>query len=389
MTVKAGTKKPSKPHKDFPLYAHASGQWAKTVRGKKYFFGAWDDPDEALRRYRAEIDGILAGINRETQSATPTVGTLVNSFLNSKEKQCEAGELSQRTFNDYHRVCAALVEFFGKPRRLETIGPDDFTLMRSQFPDTWGPTSINNRIRDVSTVFKFAYDVDAIDRRINTGPNFKRVSKKRQRLHRQGNATVREFTATEVHQLIAASPAQLKAMIYLGLNAGFGPADCGRLQIAEIDFDGAWLSGLREKTAVGRAAWLWPETLDAIRDAIEARPPSRKPEWDALAFLTSHRRPWYVDGDNSSPIQQAFKKAAEAAGCYRKGVGHYVLRHMLEKHGGTDQPAINCVMGHSDGSMAELYREIGKDRGVARKRVKKVCQTVRKWFLAGKPEVES
>ncbi|MEO1530413.1 MAG: hypothetical protein AAFX06_33915, partial [Planctomycetota bacterium] len=67
---------------------------------------------------------------------------------------------------------------------------------------------------------------------------------------------------------------------------------------------------------------------------------------------------------------------------------HSVLRHMLEKPGGTDQPAINCVMGHSAGSMAELYREIDKDRGVARKRVKKVCQSVRKWFLAGKPEAE-
>ena len=37
--------RPGKPHPDFPLFPHATGRWAKTVRGRFCFFGkAADDP---------------------------------------------------------------------------------------------------------------------------------------------------------------------------------------------------------------------------------------------------------------------------------------------------------------------------------------------------------
>ncbi|WP_182865017.1 tyrosine-type recombinase/integrase [Rhodopirellula sp. JC639] len=379
MSVKDGTTRPSKPHKDFPLYAHASGQWAKTIRGKKYFFGTWDDPDAALAKYRASIDAILAGATPTTPSGPGTVGWLCNTFMDAQQAKCDQGDLAKRTLKDYHRVCKYIAEIFGKGRRLETLGPADFQFMRSKFSPDWSPATINTRIRDVSIVFKFAYDVEAVPTRINTGPNFKRVSKKRQRLHKR-NQNTKRFTAAEIHKLIDAAPVQLRAMIYLGINAGYGPADCGRLSVSDIDFKRHWLRGLREKTGIERSAWLWPETMAAIRDAMEIRPPARKPEWDDLVFMTTHRKPWYVDGENTSPIQQAFKKAAEAAGVYRKGVGHYALRHTLETEGGTDQAAIDFIMGHVEGTMAGEYRE-----GVPDERVKKVCQQMRKWFKAGKP----
>ena len=59
-------------------------------------------------------------------------------------------------------------------------------------------------------------------------------------------------------------------MILLGINCGFGNHDCGTLPKSAIDLEAGWVNYPRPKTAIERRCPLWPETIEAIREAIEA-----------------------------------------------------------------------------------------------------------------------
>ena len=62
--------KPAKPYPEFPLTAHPAGVWCKKIRGQLFYFGPWDDPDGALRRYNEQKDDLHAGRTPATTTST-------------------------------------------------------------------------------------------------------------------------------------------------------------------------------------------------------------------------------------------------------------------------------------------------------------------------------
>ena len=68
-------KKAKKPHRDFPLFLHATGQWAKKVRGKLHYFGV--DANAALDKWLAGRDDLLAG---RTPRLHPKAGPSVREW---------------------------------------------------------------------------------------------------------------------------------------------------------------------------------------------------------------------------------------------------------------------------------------------------------------------
>lgn len=89
--------KPAKPYPEFPLTAHPTGYWCKKVRGKLHYFGPWDDPDGALKKYLDQKDDLHAGRQPRPDAEALTVKELVNAYLNHKRAQIDAGELSTHT----------------------------------------------------------------------------------------------------------------------------------------------------------------------------------------------------------------------------------------------------------------------------------------------------
>ena len=91
-----------------------------------------------------------------------------------------------------------------------------------------------------------------------------------------------------------------RAMVLLGINCGMYPKDMADLPRNAVDLERAWIDFPRMKTALERECPLWPETVAALREAIDAMPRSGQKEAEGRVF----RRP--EDGGISAgarPIQ--------------------------------------------------------------------------------------
>jgi hypothetical protein len=173
--------KPVKPHKDYPLYAHASGRWAKRIRGRIHYFGPWDDPQAALEKYLEQRDDLLAG--RTPREAGLTVELLCEQFLDAKKAKVASHELTQRSWDDYYDTCKQIVKVIGR-RAVEGLRPDDLERLRQSFAKTHGPTALANDVGRSRVVFNYAYKQGLIDRPVRFG-EFRKPSRATIRGERQ------------------------------------------------------------------------------------------------------------------------------------------------------------------------------------------------------------
>jgi integrase len=367
--------KPSKPYPDFPLFAHATGRWAKKIRGKLHYFGPWSDPDAAVNKYLDQKDALHAGRKPRLDTEAVTVKDVVNAFLNHKDALLNAGELSPRTREEYQRTADMLVREFGKLRIVADLEPDDFASLRNKMARKWGPHRLAKIIQYVRSVFKHAVESGLIDRPMRFGPGFNRPTKKTIRLHR-AKQDIKLFTADEIRKLLDAGSEQMKAMVLLGINAGFGNADCGNLPLTALNLDGGWIDYPRPKTGIKRRCPVWPETVDALKAVLAKRKEPKDPLDADLVFITKYATGWAKD-TSSNPVSQETRKLLNSLGIN----GHrnfYCLRHTFRTVADEqkDQPAIDQIMGHESAHMSSFYRE-----GISDERLRSVTDYVHAWLF--------
>jgi integrase len=370
--------KPDKPYPEFPLTPHPAGVWCKKFRGKLHYFGRWDDPQGALDEYLRVKDDLHAGRTPRPDRQALTVKELVNHFLNHKDAAVKAGELSLQSRADYQEVTDLLIAHFGKTRLVSDLAAEDIAALRNKMTQRWGPVRLGNVIQRTRSVFKFALDADLIDRPARFGPGFQRPSAKTLRLHKAAQGA-KLFTAEEIRRMLDGAEVQLRAMIYLGVNCGFGMSDCGRLPLNALDLAGGWVNFARPKTGIPRRCPLWPETVTAIKEALAQRKGPKDAADAGVAFLTAQGLPWHKE-KMSSPMCFKVGQVLKRLGINgRKGLGFDTLRHTFRTVAdeSKDQPAVDHIMGHARDDMASIYRErIGDER------LRAVAEHVRTWLFS-------
>lgn len=288
-------KKPGKPYADFPLYPHATGKWAKTIRGKAHYFGTWADPMGALEEYKAVADALHAGRTPTTDSNIVELKDVCNAFISSKAIDAESGKLSPRSYVDYDRACRALIDAFGRNRNALDLGPLDFEKLYGQLSRKFAISTLGREVTMVKSIFTYAYQSDIIDRPPKYGPKFKGPSKtdrRKAKAKQERENGPKIFSADDIRRMLDAAPIQVKAMIFLAINGGLGNMDISELHHDALDLDGGWLDYPRPKTGIERRCPLWTETVSALREAIANRRQPAADEYRKRVFLTRNGLPW-------------------------------------------------------------------------------------------------
>lgn len=368
-----------KPHPDFPLYPHSSGRWAKKVRGNREFFGSTlKDPkgEAAIEEWLRVKDFLLAGKPRPPKGNYVSLKDVIDSFLHHKKQAVESGEMAQRTWDRYFAGGTRLADWLGRETPVANIGQSDFQKLRSKMAEKFGPVALGNEIQIVRSIFGYGVKTDLLEKEPKYGVSFDKPSAKTLRMNKAAKGS-RLFTAEQLQEVMKLARPAMKAMILLGLNGGLGNTDVAEMTIRPLDLDGGWLDYPRIKTGMPRKVPLWPETVAAIRVAIQKRR-QHTHEADADLLFIGARGESYVGKHKGYRVTAEFARLLKEAKIPDRSF--YDLRRTFQtiaEEKSVDLVAVKAIMGHapSSGDMSEVYRQRVTDE-----RLRAVVDGVRGWL---------
>jgi integrase len=269
-----------------------------------------------------------------------------------------------------------LICVFVKQKLVVEFRPKDFSRLRRRLAIGVSSTTLFNGIGRARVVFNDAWDEALIERSVRYGQGFRKPTQKTL-CKTRARRGAKLFKANELRAIIGAAGQPLRAMIYLGINCGLGNTDCMLLPLSAVA-DG-WLDFPRPKTGIERRMPLWPETLEALEEALAQRPtPCREAE--GRMFVTKYQNTWDPKSTTDNPISKEFRKVLDALNLYRPKVGFYALRHTFQTIGAMtlDKDAVRYIMGHVNDpqDMSAVYNETCPSD----ERLKKVTDFVRDWL---------
>jgi len=336
----------------FPLTLHKTGQYCKKITGKFYYFGS--DKQQALERYYEQAAYLHKGKGMKLKSTGESISlkTLCNLYLDHQESRAAIGEVKLRHVYDQTLILRSFVKFTGSNRLVSEVSTLDLQSYRRKLVSALKtPNTINNHISTIKAMYNWALENEIVD----IIPNLKAV--KKIAITRNDRPT---FTITQIQKLLQDASNQMKAMIWLGLNCGFGCTDCAELRWTNLDLENGRVNFPRGKTGIGRNLPLWPETVQVIKEVPKQR---------ELVFYTRRGNPWVrtilnknEDGrekySKDDAVSKEFSKLMKKTGIQaQNGVGFYTLRRTAATLAAAsgDPFAVQKLLGHANVKMASTY----------------------------------
>ena len=244
------------------------------------------------------------------------------------------------------------MSFLWQSRRIKNISTLDLQNYKRKLQGAYGSVyRLNLHISIMKAMFHWARKNDILE----NIPNIDAIS--RGKIIHQERFT---FNSEQINTLLSAADIKMRAMIWLGLNCGFGCTDCAQLKWKDLDFENNRVKLARNKTGVPRNLPLWPETIQALKEV---------PKSGKLVFYTSKGYPWIrtllkTEGDGDGKyttvnfVTSRFSKLLRKAKIHApKGTGFYTLCRTaatLAARSG-DPFAVQRLLGHVDLQMATRY----------------------------------
>jgi integrase len=336
----------------FPLALHPTGQYCKKIKGKIRYFGT--DKKKALERYLAQAT-FLHGVQSLTQKASKVkmaLKQLCELYLQYQHSRVLAGALTPKHYNEDIGSLGRFVSFLGQGCRIESISTLDLQNYKRKLQSAYGSVDRQNlHISILKAMFHWARRNDVLE----AIPNIDAISKGKT-VHKE----MYTFNSEQIKKLLSAADVKMQAMIWLGLNCGFGCTDCGTLKLKDLDLNGSRVKLGRNKTGVRRNFPLWPETIKALKEL---------PRSGSSAFCTSQGQPWVTtviktngNGEREytsvNRITPRFSRLMKKVGINApKGTGFYALRRTAATTAARsgDPFAVQRLLGHVDLTMATRY----------------------------------
>ncbi len=200
---------------------------------------------------------------------------LCDMYLRYQYSKLQANDITASHHNEQIGSLKKLMAFLGQNIDINNISTLDLQNYKRRIQKSHvSVCRLNLHISIMKALFHWARKNDILE----NIPNIDAIS--RGKIINQERFT---FNSEQINKLLSAADVKMRAMIWLGLNCGFGCTDCAELKWTDLDLVNTRVKLPRRKTGILRDLPLWPETVESLE---------KIPRTGKLVFYTSRGNPY-------------------------------------------------------------------------------------------------